>query len=39
LREATGVVVGYSSSERVRVSWDDNGVITHCLNANWELAR
>ena len=39
LREATGVVVGYSSGERVRVQWDDTGVVTHCLNANLELAR
>jgi hypothetical protein len=39
LREATGVVVGYSPGGRVRVQWDDSVVVTHCLSANLELAQ
>jgi hypothetical protein len=39
LRKAIGVVVGFSSSDRVRIRWEDTGVVTHCLKAKLELVR
>jgi hypothetical protein len=39
LRKAIGVVVGFSSSDRVRIRGEDTGVVTHCLKAKLELVR